>query len=216
MCQTYANIWCTWINRSFLMIQALAAAGANLIGTHMRNQAAKSASARQMAFQEEMSNTSYQRGMEDMRKAGLNPILAGKMGGASTPTGSTYNPENVATNATNAYLQTQQNQANVANTKAMTDKIKAETALLNKTKGSGFGKNTEYIIDKAEQGANSVRNFYDNLTFYEGEVSREILENKGFIPYLPSNHNKIGGYYMINPINDKDRIFIPFDKKRTK
>ena len=191
-------------------------AAASLAGGLFRNKEAQKASARQMAFQEEMSNTSYQRGMEDMKKAGLNPILAGKMGGASTPTGSTYNPENVATNAINAYLQTQQNKANVANTKAMTDKIKAETALLNKTKGSGFGKNTEYVIDKAEQASNSVRNFYDNATFYEGEISREILEEKGFIPYLPSNHEKIGGYYMINPINDRDRIFIPFDKKRTK
>jgi hypothetical protein len=82
---------------------ALITAGANLLGSHMRNKEAKKASARQMAFQRDMSDTSYQRGMEDMRKAGLNPILAGKVGGASTPTGSTYNPENVATSAVQAY-----------------------------------------------------------------------------------------------------------------
>jgi len=83
------------------MYEIAAAAGANILGTHMRNKAAKAASARQMAFQREMSNTSYQRGMEDMKKAGLNPILAGKVGGASTPTGSTYNPENIMQNAAN-------------------------------------------------------------------------------------------------------------------
>ncbi len=41
----------------------------------------------QMEFQREMSNTAYQRAMKDMRKAGLNPILAYKQGGASTPGG---------------------------------------------------------------------------------------------------------------------------------
>lgn len=86
------------------MLGGLISAAGSIIGANMRNKAAKAASARQMAFQKDMSNTSYQRGMEDMRKAGLNPILAGKFGGASTPTGSTYNPENIMTNATSAMM----------------------------------------------------------------------------------------------------------------
>jgi len=58
-------------------------------------------------WQEYMSNTSYQRAVEDIRKAGLNPWLAlngGSMQGASTPSGATASASSGAAKVPHNYL----------------------------------------------------------------------------------------------------------------
>ena len=47
-------------------------------------------------WQERLSNTSYQRAMADMMKAGLNPILAFQQGGATVPSGSSASANNAS------------------------------------------------------------------------------------------------------------------------
>ena len=136
------------------MIPALIAAGATLYSAQQRNKQAQRAAANQMAFQREMSNTAYQRSMADMRKAGLNPILAGKLGGASTPGGAMYQPENVGVAAQQAF-------ANVKSTMANTAKTEEETKILKRTGGSILGK-TALGVDR----------FIDNIN--ESEVGKFV------------------------------------------
>lgn len=77
------------------MAAAIAAsAGASVWGSHSANRANRASAREQMAFQERMSSTAHQRQMQDMQKAGLNPALSGKYGGASTPSGASADMKN--------------------------------------------------------------------------------------------------------------------------
>lgn len=78
---------------------ALAIGGvASAFGAYRANAQNIDLAREQMAFQERMSNTSYQRAVEDMRKSGINPMLAVDKGGASTPAGAAPTMQNIAAN----------------------------------------------------------------------------------------------------------------------
>lgn len=60
----------------------------SLLGGIQRNQSQERVASAQQAFQERMSDTSYQRQVEDLKRAGINPMLGYMKGsGASTPAG---------------------------------------------------------------------------------------------------------------------------------
>jgi len=76
----------------------LAMIGSSLIGgasSLFGNYASAKQAKKQMDFQEKMSNSAYQRAVNDMRKAGLNPVLAAGSP-ASTPGGAMGQTGNMA------------------------------------------------------------------------------------------------------------------------
>jgi len=91
----------------------------------------------QMRFQKMMSDTAHTREVKDLKKAGLNPMLSARYGGASTPAGATatmMNPAEAADRGASnsltrqlaqAQIRTQDAQAALASAEA--DKVRAET-----------------------------------------------------------------------------------------
>jgi len=99
--------------------------GISAFGGYRANKETKSSTARQVAFQERMSNTAHQRQVKDLRAAGINPILSAKLGGASTPQGASYTARNIGADFTQGFSQG----SSAMQAQAQTKQIGAQTEL---------------------------------------------------------------------------------------
>lgn len=108
----------------------LGAGALNYLGARQANQMNMKIAKKQMHFQERMSNTAYQRTVEDMRAAGLNPALAYNLGGASSPMGSSTNVGNELSGAVNSALDAQRAFAEVKNLEETNKNLQSQNKLI--------------------------------------------------------------------------------------
>lgn len=111
-------------------ITAAAAGGASYLGQSSANSANSKIANKQMAFQERMSSTAYQRARADMEAAGINPIVAFSSGaaGASTPVGSSARSESSTAAGVSSALQAARLKSDIENIRSQTDLNRAAEA----------------------------------------------------------------------------------------
>ena len=101
---------------------------ANFFGQRSANQQNRAIMREQMAFQERMSNTAYQRAVKDMEAAGINPMLAFMKGGASTPGGAGATMQSETAAGVNSALASAQLSAQLEQIRAQTRHTNAQAA----------------------------------------------------------------------------------------
>lgn len=129
---------------------ALVGGAVSAFGARAQNRAAQRAAREQMAFQKEASQHQYQWAMEDMRKAGLNPMLAYQQGGSGNLGGSSYTPQNVGEAGVRGASASSTSALNVQRTKSEILNIDAQAELTSQSAHAAAREN--YLKDDYYMG----------------------------------------------------------------
>ncbi|AKI26867.1 DNA pilot protein VP2 [Gokushovirinae Bog1183_53] len=165
--------------------------GLGYLGQTQANRSNRDAAREQMSFQERMSNTAYQRATADMRKAGINPIVAYSQGGSSTPMGAYSSSTNTMSDAPSSFSnsaravalearaiqsQIEKNQSEVGLNQASAQREKS-AALLNAANTlltQNSARHSELALPKAENYSDVNKSLLGKILAYPGAITDSI------------------------------------------